>query len=147
MTKDDSVLKGMGQLKKDLRRIVKKWVTPMGLNWWDLDINYIYGDGPAQGKGRSGVASTRVNWEYKLATIDFYMANLIGRNLEQLEETVVHEMVHIPLSIMQMDINDEDYQKLVELTVTLITEAILWVREFAEKGKLSAEAITGKTSK
>ncbi len=64
-------------------------------------------------------------------------------NLESLENLIVHELVHTHLSIMQADVKpsqQDDYQKLVELTTTLVTEALLWVRDFAIKGKIPPEA-------
>lgn len=144
MIKDDHVLNKMKELKKNIRRIVKKWYEPLGLEWWTVDINYIYESPTSSAHPGAGVgASSRPQWEYKQASINFYLPELLGMNLESLENLIVHELVHTHLSIMQADMKPsqhDDYQKLVELTTTLITEALLWVRDFAIKGKIPPEA-------
>lgn len=141
---DDHVLGELKELKKNVRRIVKKWFGPLGLEWWDVTVNYIYETQPSGTHlGADVGASTRPHWEYKQASINFYLPTLLGMDLEGLEKLVVHELVHLHLSIMQADVEpsqQDDYQKLVELTTTVVTEAFLWVRDYAIKGKIPPEA-------
>ncbi len=59
------------QYKGKLEGFMKKWTTPLGLNIWDIRVDY-----SAASEGET-LGKCAVRWEYLQATITFYVAEMI----------------------------------------------------------------------
>lgn len=107
----------------------EKWFTPIGMGWWQVDRQSAREreeDEPAT------AAMTTTNWQYRTASVTFYLPACADLNDDQLEEVVVHEMVHILCGPIQ-DMSDDSRREITEHTVTTIARAIIWAREAGEK--------------
>jgi len=119
--------KTKGELVKDY---FTKWLTPLGLLWWSVKVSYyddpnevlqIFGD---PGENRAVFAHTTVDWKYSIAWIQ---VNLLAVNItpeEDLEEAVVHELVHILVNEMR-----EGEMHHEERVVTGLQKAFIWVSQ------------------
>lgn len=71
-------------------------------------------------------AETTTDWEYRQATIEFSLPiTTLATDLE-LRRICVHELVHVLVSPMEMQIKDKDLaNKLCELAVENVTRALM----------------------
>lgn len=117
------------QTKQKIQTYVTKWLKPLGLLWWD--VNVVYLDKPKELNDKeffsdSGMilGKTHVNWQYGLATVYFNVPAFDEMKDEDIEEVVVHELVHILVNEMrEPDMHHE------ERVVTGLTKAFLWTKE------------------
>ena len=115
-----------------VRYLVEKWATPLGLRWWN-DIEWVYHDGDDSSwqreNNQTSLMITNVRWEYLWAHIDVNLAAVAERTDDQLEQDVLHEMMHILLAEYQ----DSHELHHLERTCTRLAQAFQWVREAKEK--------------
>lgn len=93
-----------------IRKLIKKWRSPLGLGWWKVTFEYEREEPEEDGKTEyaprdvdgiwRNVAVTRCDPNYLLATITFYLIQTRKLSDDELEETFVHECMHIILSPM-----------------------------------------------
>jgi hypothetical protein len=111
--------------RKRINALIKKWRAILYINSWQIDIVFKYYDDE---DGRK-IAETEANYRYLKATITFYLSAIESRNLSDndLEEFVVHEMVHILLAGHQdMLKNGDNYMVgTMERETQLTTYALL----------------------
>jgi hypothetical protein len=126
--------------KKRVEKYIEKWRSPMGLDWWKIyfDWHRVYHE-DSQLIG----AQTNMNrWQYREADIDFYLPHVVDIKDEEVEHLVVHELTHVLLSAISVnmrDLNDDYQHDLMELNTELVASAFLWIREDGEdNGKKSA---------
>lgn len=124
------------ETRRKIRKLLDKWRPRMPLDGWLIDHDYH--DEPI-GKSSSDsyetLAITSCKWQYKNATIEWYVPALARLNPKRLEETVVHELCHILTDEMQ-EPDHPTYSKHAERVVTEIARALLkTAREAAEEGK------------
>lgn len=131
----DDMTAQMAEVRERIRNIVTRWITPMGLNWWDVEVKFVY-QAPLADSSFLTIARADVEWEYKLASITFYVPEMVDMEDKELEEIVVHEMVHILVAPIQQD---DGNQQMTEFGITLLTDALLWVRDYAARGEMSLE--------
>src|SRR3990172_12133870 len=87
--------------KKKIREYVAKWLTPMGLGWWNVDTYYHMHKKEARKyfktKKREWMVLARnfSTWEYRTAAVHFNTPALAQCSDDEIEKTVVHELVHI----------------------------------------------------
>ncbi len=120
--------------KKLIRRYIKRWRTILGLYQWK--IKTFYHKDPEDilknfDTGKRSMSSAMVNadWKYRSANIHFNMLNVNELPPAEIEETVVHELVHVLVNEMREDgIHHE------ERVVTDLTAAFLWTRKYSKKG-------------
>ena len=122
------------QYEKERRRVRKlwdKWFRPIGLGWWQVDLNWARErdeDEPAT----AGMTTT--NWQYRTASVTFFLPATLELDDEKLEEVVVHELTHILCGPIQ-DMSSDERREITEHTVTTIARSLIWAREAGEKAK------------
>ncbi len=110
-----------------VRKIAKKWITPLGLRWWNT-ITWVYHDGD-DGTWRTtdhsvAVMRTVVRWEYLWATIECNLTACADRTDEQLEDDILHELAHVLLA----EVRDCRGLKHHERTCTRLAQVFKWIR-------------------
>ncbi len=118
--------------KARIRKLTKKWVKPLGLNWWRIDFFYsrhkhnendTYDYSPKDIKGHwVSAMDTRADPYYLTATITFYLPILESIDDDELEEYYVHELMHIFLRPM----HEKKTAAQEELVATKLAQAFIW---------------------
>lgn len=96
--------------------LIRKWVPILGLEAWKIDIDLEF---------RHDYLPCRVSalWAYLHAHLQVNVPLLFTLNDEQLEETIVHELVHVVLSELRDDSKEEDLHE--ERTATILARAFM----------------------
>lgn len=130
--------KDFAQQKKRVQKYVDKWFKTLGLGWFT--INFEWSREPDSSEGGTA-GRTYSQWQYRSATITFFLPVLAQHDDDTVERTVVHEMVHVLLSgIAQNMVHDDETlsNQVNEYTTETVTAAIMWARtageETAKKG-------------
>jgi hypothetical protein len=113
-----------------VRKAMERWHTCLGLRWWD-DITVNYHDtleGPTH-DGEQVAFRTSGRWEYLWANIDVSLEVVATRTDEQLDEDVLHELVHILL----FEYQDQHRIHHLERTVCRLVQAFMWTREAGQR--------------
>jgi hypothetical protein len=112
-----------------IKQYIDKWLKPLGLLWWKIDIIYL--DDPKELSekeffcdGNITLGRAYVNWQYGSATVYFNVPGFEGLNDEDIEMAVVHELVHILVNEMR-----EEEMHHEERVVTGLTKAFIWTKE------------------
>ncbi len=82
------------QLRKTINKYVKKWKSNLFLGMWTINFrirDYITDDG---GSYRTCAECTS-SWKYFTADIDFNYVQLKEMEDQEIEEVVIHELIHI----------------------------------------------------
>lgn len=113
--------------KQRIRAIADRWIEPLGLNWWKIELEY--SREPLQGaeedakQGWCLQATCRAKWQYLDATITFGLPSIAHLSDEALEDVIVHELMHVFVNEMrEKGINHE------ERVVTQLTKAVIGLR-------------------
>jgi hypothetical protein len=125
------------QQKARIIALTKKWITPLGLRWWKVEIVYSRdGLDQPEDENRCLIAQTTVDWHYLLATITFDMRQLGDQSDAELESYFVHECCHILVNEMRMwageEMSRDKHEEVIkheERVVTMLTKAFLWTRQ------------------
>lgn len=108
--------------KARIQAIVDRWRSVVGLNDWTLKLVYHrerYTEAPAR------LGSNECLWQYMESNVNFYLPACAERDDEQLEEDVVHELVHcITDSIDRIWTVDDDRTLHVEFVTSLVAKAL-----------------------
>lgn len=97
------------EVKRKIKKLMKKWLTPLGLRWWRFTLNYIRDRSPER---TTDYAPKSINeiwvaafttccdpW-YRTAIIDCFIPTLKDLPEDELEDYFVHELMHIIMSPM-----------------------------------------------
>lgn len=106
-----------------LDKLLTFWIPVMGLDRWSFKVNYK--TQPEDAQGIDAYARIRPSWEYRNATIDIFMMNLVDVSDEMLEYTILHELCHAmvaPIAGKETRIEDE------EAVVTDLGKAFFYAR-------------------
>ncbi len=122
--------------KKRLLTLAERWITPLGLKWWKVDLVYARESLDSSKPGWYCQAKTSVSWEYLDAKITFAMPDIVDVSDEALEKIFVHECCHILVNEMRMwaaeEISKEkmdEAMKHEERVVCGLASAFMWTRE------------------
>lgn len=119
--------KDYARQKKRVEKYIDKWHRTMGLAWFHIEFIW---DREHKTNSPNTVAETNSYWQYKDATITWYLPQIEGMNDERLENVVVHEFCHVLLSGLAQWIDDNPQaDQLNEYTTVLVANALLWARE------------------
>lgn len=114
--------------KERLRTLTERWVAPLGLRWWRLDLEYdregIRVSDEEHAENWRCLFRVFTRWEYAEAKIVCNMPALADLDDERLEEKFVHELVHVLVNEMREEGHCHE-----ERVVTTLTKAFLWVRD------------------
>jgi len=114
MTKD--------QLQKKITKLAEKWLIILGLrNWVNINLQVSEESCP---RGKDTVATAYPEWEYRHATIEFYLPACQEIDDDKLEYFFVHECCHILVN--EMASKKKGARKHEERTVTQLAQAFLW---------------------
>ena len=122
-----------------IRKLAKKWIGPLGLAWWTVELHCF--DSAAEflkahgsGKADEDRILMRVysDWRYRTATIAVNVPLVKERSAEQLEHGFVHELMHIFLGEMRMTCAEPDFSDHEERTAKTLADAFLWVQRKAQ---------------
>jgi hypothetical protein len=148
-------------LRDRLRATSEKWLAPLGLKWWSVNLDYDRDGEDARAlevpAGFESAARTQCQWAYMHATIIFNMPALLAKTEAQLEQIFVHECMHLFLHetragtrcACDWDIRHE------ERVATTLQKAFMWTYEMAfEAGQktgtaqkpLSLDAVPGQAA-
>jgi len=122
------------QQRKRCQKLFDAWIKRLGLKWYNVSITY-YRDTDqfvADNRGEaSDVMAVYAHWEYMTAYIYVNVPAVLQLDDSDLENAVVHELVHI-LTIEFTGNGDsisDEKRAHVEHVVTLLTKAFVWVRK------------------
>ena len=118
--------------KTRVEKYIKKWHKTIGLGWFRVNMEW--------SREHDGEVAARTNssWQYKSATITWFLPHLASQSDEMVEVTVVHEFVHILLSGIAQNIVDDGSglsDQINEYTTVLVTAAIMWSRDAGNADK------------
>lgn len=116
----------MNEVMNKLEPLFDKWMKIFGLDEYNLDIVYTYNQ-PVDSSAGSYKVSMNVmsDWSYMLATINVYLINLKSSSEYELEENVIHELIHVCLHEMEHTYREDDYQNHKERVVVKLSRAIM----------------------
>lgn len=118
--------------KARLKVLVDRWVKPLGLGWWKIDMEYAREEyRPAKENTRDAeVAHCACDWRYGEACITWNMPKLPGLNDDELEWAFVHELMHIFLNEQRWTAdNSADSLDHEERVASTLAKAFVWLRE------------------
>lgn len=115
--------------KKRVKKYFDKWHDTLGLGWYQTDINWSRTDDEDQ---KDTAAPTTWRWQYRSASIAFFLPVLQTLNDDKLEGVIVHEFAHILTGSMVQNAPDDNDQ-LSEYGVETVARAIIWAREAGKK--------------
>lgn len=110
------------QVKKIVRKQIKWWLHWLGLNYGRTDIRFVEFIKDVDGPDVVGKCDT--DWRYHETTITFALHKMRNFDKERIEQTVVHELMHIFLNEMREDGIDHE-----ERVATNLQKAFFWVRD------------------
>jgi len=111
-------------------KLVEKWAPLLGLKWME-NLQIRFHRHFKEGDDRC-IADNVTDWEYKLASITFYIPACEDVPDDRLERLVVHELFHTVVNPLR----EQEKHKLEELVVTNLTQIVFWVKTAAiEEGR------------
>jgi len=119
------------QQKQRVRKLIKKWVRPLGLNWWRIDFAYErinkHEGQPTYAPMDVGgyfevVMETRCDPYYLKAHITVYLQVTQDLDDDDLEQSFLHELMHVFLSPMKTKQKAGEE----ELVATKLAQAFMW---------------------
>ena len=113
--------------------LIKRWIEPLGLKWWDIDIEYNRGAREDSDHGHASMACT-VNWQYMHATIHIY-PRVLDVDDEEFEMMFLHECMHIFLhETREWEVGNAIHHE--EHVAQMLTKAFLWLRDSLVTGEV-----------
>lgn len=98
--------------------------SEMGIDW--VDINHRYLDG-LKDNDASIVAEADPIWEYRTATVKWYLPALVRLDEKEVEHTIAHEYIHVMMAPIESKIPDK-HAELKEFVVEGLAKAIISLR-------------------
>lgn len=118
--------------KRRIEKYLKKWFRVMGLGWFMVDMIWTR----ERDSTPNVAARTTSSWQYRTADIEWFLPVFINQSDDKVEQTVVHELVHVLLSgLFQNSDDNNSVAQINEYTTELVSAAIMWTREAGAKDK------------
>lgn len=115
--------------KKRVMKFWDKYFDSIGMGWWAVEVNW---SREREENSPDTVGLTTASWEYRTGNVTFFLPKCAEINDDQLEEAVVHEMVHIIAEGIH-DLRDDQAREITEYSVTSLARAIVWAWRAGEK--------------
>jgi hypothetical protein len=118
--------------KKRVEKVADKWLSILGLKWWDINVNYV----EESMYSRHTTDETQVAmtcaplWQYMTAEIDVSIPVIALLDDADLERDFIHECAHILVCEMRSGRDKENHE---ERVCQMLTKAFLWVEELSSK--------------
>lgn len=120
--------------RKRIRKYLDKWVPWLYTNSSKLNIEYV------DAKDEDGsIAKTWAKWEYRDAIIEFYLPECQKCNDKDLENTVVHEIIHVILAPIAPSLKSQK-GKLLELVCCNLASSVLDTYEEGKKHGIASKS-------
>ena len=87
--------KHYNNIKRVMEKHVKRWGPMLGLDKWTIHVNWNWSNKKDISSGHIVGGETYTSWPYLHAHLDFYLPDLAAYDTMDLEEIVVHELVHV----------------------------------------------------
>lgn len=120
------------QLKKQVNKITDEWVEILGLRSHRIRYRFIR----EYHATKETIALAFPLWEYKTATIEFYMPSIAEVETDdELEEDILHELCHILIASATGNTPPEhDAERAAhEMAVQQVVFGLRWAREAGAK--------------
>ena len=111
--------------KARVKKFWDKWFVPLGLGWFKVKLVY---ERVADDDEPLRITATYPHWQYRRASVYFYLPLCAEHDDERVEDTVVHEMIHILLAGLH-NMDDEEKREITEYTTETLARAVMWARE------------------
>lgn len=111
------------KIRSMVRAAFFKWARVLGLRYWDCRVDYRRIPFPPHAQGGVTAAKCHCKWEYRMVTVEVSLIDLSDLNQEQIEDVVIHELLHALVHEMREDDPDCKHE---EAVVTGLTRAIRW---------------------
>lgn len=108
----------------DIEAMRYDWQESLGLEWMDITHRYLETFNDAD---HLTVADTEAMWEYRVATVRFFLPSVVRLERDDLEATLIHEYTHILLAPIESKLA-EKHTELKEFTIEGITKALRRLR-------------------
>lgn len=105
-----------------IEKLIKKWLIPLGLGQWQVDIDY-YGDIGSEDDYETIYMTCKANWPYLDAKLAVNLGACATLDDDKLERAFLHELMHIFLNEMRQK-EKEDHE---ERVATQLANAFVWV--------------------
>jgi hypothetical protein len=118
--------------KRRVKKYIDKWFRTLGLGWFSVDMEW------SREKDNDTAARTLSSWQYKNATITWFLPLLAQYDDDTVERTVVHEFCHVLLSGLaqnQQNTDESLSSQVNEYTTELVANALVWARVAGEDKK------------
>ena len=106
------------------------WLVPLGLGMWNITHKWNRGEHAESNQADRVVMTCTAWWQYLSAALEYFLPAVAARDDEDLEECIVHELIHMHLSEMRSTGLDHEHE---ERVATQLSRAFLWVRNAAAK--------------
>lgn len=115
------------ETKERLEKYLTKWHPLLQMGFTELKYEYVRGLCPDD---ESTCACTNSSWTYRKAHITWYIEKLSTLSDHELEDVVVHELVHVLLAPVTQD-QGKEWHEQIEFTTQTI--AMLFINVQANK--------------
>jgi hypothetical protein len=124
--------KAFKRQKKRVQKYLRHWKILLGLGVWRIDVEWYDGRLTETRGGHDSrdtvLADIHVSWEYLKATMRVNIEAVSKLSDEQLEEVIIHELLHAVVNEMRnFSADDGIYHE--ERVVSTLTSVIGWVRD------------------
>lgn len=117
--------------KARVQRLIAKWVRPIGLGWWQINMEWTRAHGERRDDDFEVKFVCRADWRYALANITVYLPGIAGVTDDDLERMFVHELMHVFLC--EMRVTDEDGARKQrdheERVATMLANGFMWMHD------------------
>ncbi len=120
--------KEYAETKERLEKYLTKWHALLGMGHYFLKYNYVR---ETCQRDDDIAAETSSTWEYRRASITWYMPKLLSLTDEEIENFVVHEFCHVMMSPITQNA-PEDHSEQVELATENFAVALVAVHNKEE---------------
>lgn len=123
--------KAFKRQKKRIQKCLRHWKILLGLGVWRIDIEWYDGrltETRTNDPHSTVLADIHVSWEYLKATMRVNVEAVSKLDDEQLDELIIHELLHAVVNEMRnYSADDGIYHE--ERVVSTLTSVIGWVRD------------------
>ena len=109
--------------RKQIKGLVSKWHELLGFDALGITIEHRYIDGLRNEDEATVIADTEAQWEYRQATIRWFLPAVCRLDKDEIESTVLHEFIHVLNNPAEK--NPDEDEKLVEFSAETLTLAVL----------------------
>ncbi len=121
-------------LKAKMKKLSFVWAERLGLSWYRINFEWVRDHAYEKGSDRRDTAGEcSASWQYREATVTFYLEKLAAFSDEVIEETIVHELSHVLIAPIQ-DFSSDNASQMTEFTTTMVAKAVMWAYKDGIKG-------------